>query len=139
MFQCYFVLKRSIPYKQLEIDRNDPVCRTKMPYTRESLLAEWKEIHPSEPMPIELQNLLIMFRCNQAPARDVCANQGLQLHQTSAPPPQRFQRGRFAMSIPSTAPSGPTEVCVEMSIEYSTRWASAQHFKSIPSGPEDEI
>ena len=138
MLQCYSILKRSIPIDshidKLEIDRNDPVCRTKMPYTRESLLAEWKEIHPSEPMPIELQNLLIMFGSYSA-ERNVSANQGFQLHQASAPPPQRFQRG---MSTPSTAPSGPTEVYIEPSTEYRNRWVSAQHFKSIPSGPKVE-
>ena len=73
-------------------------------YSRESLLAEWDAIHPTEPMPIELLNLFTMMFVsttersseNHFPARIL----------PDAPSPRRFQRRRLVNQC--RAPAGPS-------------------------------
>ena len=106
-----------------------------LPYTRESLLAEWDEINPSEPMPIELQTLYMMF-ANAPLASRAAEIQRPCLIQTPAPPPQRFQRRRSGTSSRDVAPPGPSRACEAQPTKPSA--VSAPIFSSLPLGPEDD-
>ena len=105
----------------------------KMPYTRESLLAEWEEIRPSEPMPIELQNLFLMMFANAPAVRSVDAIVRPCLVQAAAPPPQRYQRRRSAIISQDVAPLGPSEACV---IQASTDLRTT--ISSHTLGPDED-
>ena len=105
----------------------------KMPYTRESLLAEWEEIRPSEPMPIELQNLFLMMFANAPAVRSVDAIVRPCLVQAAAPPPQRYQRRRSAIISQDVAPLGPSEACL---IQASTDLRTT--ISSIRTGPDED-
>ena len=102
------------------------------PHTRESLLAEWDEINPSEPMPTELQTLCMMF-ANTTAASRAAHIQRPCLIQSPAPPPQRFQRRRSGTISRVLAPPGPYAV-------HPTKHSalSASIFSSLPLGPEEE-
>ena len=71
-------------------------------YTRESLLAEWETLHPSEPMPLELQVLCLAF--TRTPRARLSAESRPQTIPANTPPPQRFQR-RGSKDVPPAGPS----------------------------------
>ncbi len=79
-----------------------------MAYTQETLLADWNSLHPDEPMPLELQTLLMRFV--NAPRMQRPTNSRYQaILPASAPPPQRFQAPRNRGEKTPAGPSNPSK------------------------------
>ena len=75
--------------------------------TRESLLAEWDAIRPSEPMPQELLNMVLTFvNTERRPGPRFESSSPLRVD-ANAPPPQRFRRSAGH----SRPPAGPSKSC----------------------------
>ena len=101
--------------------------------TRESLLIEWERISPSEPMPHELQILLLMYTNAARPAE----NPRPRLISVSAPPPQRFRRPATARNSRDTAPPGPGPSKVLDLPRSKSSTLSGASFDLLPQGPAE--
>ena len=101
-------------------------------YTRESLLAEWEQIHPSEPMSPELQELFLNYT-SAFTARQTVQNRRPNLIQADTPPPQRFQRRATARGGHDSAPPGPSKPC---NMQVMKTGSLSEAFDSLPQGPE---
>ena len=101
--------------------------------THESLRIEWERISPSEPMPHELQILLLMYTNAARPAE----NPRPRLISVSAPPPQRFRRPATARTSRDTAPPGPGPSKVLDLPRSKSSTLSGASFDLLPQGPEE--
>jgi hypothetical protein len=123
-------------------------------YTRESLLADWQAIGPSQPLTGELQTLLLLYinRTGSASAHGTTdinqqvyptARYGpIPPIQSSAPPPQRFQRrARNHHSTPA-GPCKPIEEWTWTTINAPSYLESGKGKDSwqlaVPTGPTND-
>jgi hypothetical protein len=112
-------------------------------YTRESLLAAWESMTPSNPLSKELQVLcLLYFNCNRVSGEGWdTAHRPAATQNSQMPPPRRFvRRGR---PTHSTAPCGPAiQLMADEKLEtsHSAKLLSkGQVLDSVPAGPSAGI
>ena len=101
---------------------------------RQSLIAEWAQLRPNEPMPIELQNLFIYFANAPALIRPL-ENQPLNYVSADSPSPQRFQRRTSSRRTKDKA-QGPSKA-IDAPVDKPTSQFGAFSI-SLPLGPEVE-
>ena len=78
-------------------------------YTRESLLAEWESLSPSQELSTEVQDLFLSYlnRPRDGNRREQVSKQTVQSVCSGLDAPQRFERRRRS----DKAPSGPCRAC----------------------------
>ena len=103
-------------------------------YNRQSLIAEWAQLRPNEPMPIELQTLFIYFANAPALIRPL-ENQTPNCIQVDAPSPLRFQRRASSRRNKEKA-QGPS-TAMDTSVDKPNSQFGV-FSNSLPLGPEVE-
>jgi hypothetical protein len=107
-------------------------------YSRESLLADWQAIRPSNPLSDTLQDLFLEIFNAPTPShvpelyQDEAASNREQFVNSVAPPPQRYQRQRRVSDRPNSVPNGPS---VDFDVQKMFR-ASDERLDA-PAGPDD--
>ena len=105
-------------------------------YTRESLVAEWAQLRPTETMSIELQNLFLKFASAPTSGRTFGNRRPNYVPAHDAPPPRRFQRGASSRLNHETAPQGPLKA---IDVQVDKAGAPFGAFSnSLPLGPAAE-
>ena len=116
-------------------------------HSKDSLIAAWQAISPSQPLSDELQDLLLMFlnkpksEVVQMDQRAVSSRPSTILNKEDCnllPAPQRFQRRRTTSHGQSTVPQGPA-IIFDIAPAKTSRRAEAA-FDSLlitPLGPVD--
>jgi hypothetical protein len=101
---------------------------------RESLLAEWQAIGPSQPLTTEVQDLLLKF-INTPQHDDVWMDYAaMDIVDTPFPPPQRFHRQRSCAHQGCKVPTGPSAAEYSSSLKNKSTEAGdvLDHFFQDP-------
>ena len=109
--------------------------------SRDSLIAAWQAVSPSQPLSDELQDLLLMF-LNKPKSKFVRLDQRAVSSRpsipddgdSSLPAPQRYQRRRNTSHEQSVVPQGPA-VCIYDIASAKTRRQAEADFDTLVSAP----
>jgi hypothetical protein len=107
-------------------------------YSRESLLADWQAIRPSNSLSDKLQELFLEIFNAPNPSQDPELDQDEavsnreQFVNSVATPPQRYQRHRHVSDRPSSVPNGPS---VDFDVQKMFRTSDTR--LDAPAGPDD--
>ena len=109
------------------------------PPTRESLLAEWEKLRPSQPLSEEILNLLLQHFKRSKEGQQINSPDVASQHRdisANLPPPQRYQRLALACDRPPVGPMKHPKSSINYKDPTNSNIPSPHHVKCWPpTGP----